>query len=246
MFEGLEKILVHITGGLQIPQGDPVQTDEHQTAVQDIFKHLLNVHSGNVLTAGMWIDQALGKMCCMWQQPLSNLAHRKLSNAAIFAHPLYMFPNADGVLIQVSGPKPKTRFEFTLRPPNIFYNMRYLQRAGFEPEHILLKCPINPVQLCRDIFGTTESARLPKRLKYMLPGLRHMLTKAHKVPYGVLLSRPCTTCFTRTAKTRATNKSYFFRTMVSGTHAVEVSRKVGDDNDTFKRFVVCVLAKTPV
>lgn len=196
----LEQVLVHLPGDLHIPQGDPVQTDAHQTAIQDIFRHLLTMSTGSsVLTAGMWIDQASGKMCCMWPNMAATLVQSRAWEAIharigtdmlrfLLIHCMCFCPHGS-VLLQVSGPKPSNLPE-QQHPltPSMYHNLRYLKKAGLEPEHILLNV-LSAAQLCRDIFDIQW--KIGKRFKYILPGLLEMLARVPKVPWGLLLEALC-------------------------------------------------------
>lgn len=189
---------IFIETRLDMPDTGP-QTDTHASAVQDIFRTLLNGCEKNVLTAGMWLNG--GNVACMWPNMAANIVssraweeiHARIGTEMLrflLLHCSVYVPleTSPGMLFQVCGPKQTIQRakRASLSAPSCFYNERFLKRAGFEPEHVLFHK--TRYEIVRSMYKIVNTAsRLPKRFTYMLKHVQHVLDKFQHVPYRLLL-----------------------------------------------------------
>lgn len=182
----LEEIWVHVPESVQVPTGgNEAQTDSHAAAIQDILRSVQG--HDNVLTAGkgMWPNRAaLLVQSRAWEAVHARIGTEMLRFLLIHCTVIHRG-------IQVSGPRPASMPKQC--PSTIYHNDRYLKRAGFEPEHILLQPSTTAGLLCRDIFdiSTERGVNIPKRYKRLIPGLQKVLERVVRVPYGKLLAALC-------------------------------------------------------
>lgn len=172
-----------------IPSCSSKQTDGHQSAIRDILRTLLASHTDSVLTLGlrldgqsivyMWPNEAIKEATSRSWEMIHGQIGTEMLRFLLIQCTVYV-SRETGTTLQISGPKPAKRPRDT--SPSVFYNTRYLKRAGFEPEHILHSHLLGIVgRLHRDIFGFDGT----------LPGLGEMVGRHYRIRFGILLNACC-------------------------------------------------------